>query len=60
MTTFIAQHGGEIVVCLVLLLIVGAILVRMVRDRHSGKGGCGCHCGGCPNAGACHPETTKK
>lgn len=60
MTTFIAQHGGEMVVCLVLLLIVGAIIVRMVRDRRAGKGGCGCNCGGCPNAGACHPETAKK
>ena len=44
----------------VLLLIVGAIIVRMVRDRRAGKGGCGCNCGGCPNAGACHPETAKK
>lgn len=60
MTTFIAQHGGEMVVCLMLLLIVGAIIVRMVRDRRAGKGGCGCNCGGCPNAGACHPETAKK
>ena len=60
MVTFIAQHGGEMVVCLVLLLIVGAIIVRMVRDRRAGKGGCGCNCGGCPNAGTCHPETAKK
>ena len=60
MTTFIAQHGGEIVACLVLLLIAGAIIVRMVKDRRAGKGGCGCNCGGCPNAGACHPKTVKK
>ena len=60
MTTFIAQHGGEIVVCLVLLLIAGAIIVRMVKDRRAGKGGCGCNCGGCPNAEACHPKTVKK
>ena len=60
MLTFITQHGGEIVVCLVLLAIVSAIILRMVKDRRAGKGGCGCNCGGCPNAGACHPGTTKK
>ena len=60
MLTFLSQHGGEIIVCLALLLIVGAIVARMVRDRRAGKGGCGCNCGGCPNAGACHPHGEKK
>lgn len=56
MLTFLSLHGGEILVCLILLLIVGAIITRMVKDRRAGKGGCGCNCGGCPNAGACHPH----
>lgn len=60
MLPFITQHGGEIVVCLVLLLIVTAIILRMVKNRRAGKGGCGCNCGGCPNAGACHPKTPEK
>lgn len=60
MLTFLSLHGGEILVCLILLLIVGAIIARMVRDRRAGKGGCGCNCGGCPNAGACHPHREEK
>ena len=62
MLTFLSQHGGEIIVCLALLLIVGAIVARMVKDRRSGKGGCSCGggCGGCPNAGACHPHREEK
>ena len=60
MLTFLSLHGGEILVCLVLLLIVGAIVARMVRDRRAGKGGCGCNCGGSPNAGACHPKAPEK
>ena len=60
MLTYITQHGGEIVVCLVLVAIVSAIILRMVKDRRAGKSGRGCNCGGCPNAGACHPGTAKK
>ena len=60
MLTFLSLHGGEILVCLILLLIVGAIIARMVRDRRAGKGGCGCNCGGCPNAGACRPRREEK
>lgn len=58
MLTFLTQHAGEIVVCLVLLLIVTAVILRMVKDRRAGKSSCGC--GSCPNAGACHPKTTQK
>ena len=43
-----------------LAVIVGAVVFKMIRDKRAGKGGCGCNCGGCPNAGACHPGTTKK
>lgn len=60
MLTFLTQHAGEIVVCLVLLLIVTAVILRMVKDRRAGKSSCGCGCGSCPNAGACHPKTTRK
>ena len=62
MLTFLTQHAGEIVVCLMLLLIVTAVILRMVKDRRAGKSscGCGCGCGSCPNAGACHPKTTRK
>ena len=50
MEAFLSQHGGELLVGLVLLLIVGAILARTIRGRRTGGGGC---CG-CPHAGTCH------
>ena len=30
-----------------LCLIVAAIIVKMIRDRRSGKNGCSCDCGKC-------------
>ena len=38
---------GTIIVGYVLAVIVGAIIVKMVRDKKSGKSACGCGCGGC-------------
>lgn len=37
----------------VLAVIVGAIIVKMIRDKKAHKGSCGCNCGGC---GACHHQ----
>ena len=54
MEAFLSQHGGELLVGLVLLLIVGAILARTIRGRRTGGGGCCGGCGGCPHAGTCH------
>ena len=36
---------------------VAAIIMGLVRDRKSGKGGCGCGCKGCANAPYCHPAS---
>lgn len=30
-----------------LAVIVAAIIVKMVRDKHSGRNGCDGHCGSC-------------
>ena len=56
MLAYIVSHMGYIVVRLVLILIVAAVIFRMVRDKRSGKGGCGCGCSGCANAPYCHPK----
>ena len=56
MFAYIASHMGYIVVFLVLVLIVTSIIIRMVKDRKSGQGGCGCGCKGCANAPYCHPQ----
>ena len=57
MLAYIASHMGYIVVTLALVLGVAAIIMGLVRDRKSGKGGCGCGCKGCANAPYCHPAS---
>ena len=56
MFAYLSSHIGDIVVLLVLALLVGALVVRMVKDKKTGKGGCGCGCKGCANAPYCHPQ----
>lgn len=56
MLEYLSRNMGYIVVTAALALIVAAILVRMVRTRRAGRGGCGCGCDHCANAGFCHPE----
>lgn len=56
MVPYIVSHMGYIAVTLVLVLIVAAIIVRMVKDKKTGRAGCGCGCKGCANAPYCHPQ----
>ena len=58
---FIAQNIGTIIVGLILLAIVALIVRKLVRDKRSGKGGCGCGCESCTmgcNRG--HAQAAKK
>ena len=41
---------GDMIVSAVLVLVLGAIIVGMIKDKKSGKG---CSCSGCPNYGNC-------
>lgn len=52
--TFLINNIGTILTGAVLLIIVALVLRTMIRDKKTGKGGCGGSCGGCSNACACH------
>ena len=60
MLLFLRENFTTIVVCLILVLIVALILVKMVKDRKTGKS---CHCGtgceGCSGASLCHAPKEK-
>ena len=56
MLEYLAAHMGYIVVTMLLVLIVTAVIVRMIRDKKTGSGGCWCGCRGCANAPYCHPQ----
>ena len=45
-----------IVIGLIVALLFIAVLVKLIRDRASGKGSCGTDCGRCPEYSLCHIE----
>ncbi len=55
MLTWISENIATILICIVLLAIVAAIIVRIVRDKKKGAS-CGCGCAGCPMSGSCHQK----
>ena len=48
-----------VLICAVLVLIVGAILYSLIRNRKKGKSSCGCGCSSCPMGGMCHGKKAK-
>lgn len=53
MLLWLSENIGTIIVSLVLLLMVGAIIRGLIRDKKRGKSSCGCKCGHCPMSGSC-------
>lgn len=51
---FITENLASIIVLIVVAVIVGAIVIKMVKDKKAGKSSCSCGCKGCPNSQNCH------
>lgn len=51
---FILENLASIIVLIVVAVIVGAVVVKMIKDKKAGKSSCSCGCKGCPNSGNCH------
>ena len=47
---------GTLIVALVLAALVASILVRLVKNKKSGKSSCGCGCSSCAMDGSCHKK----
>ena len=43
----------------VVILIAGAIIYKLVKDKKKGKSSCGCNCAHCAMAGSCHNQGKK-
>ena len=56
MLAYLAQNLPTLIWAAIVLAVLALVTVKMVRDHRAHKGGCGCGCDGCPNAGACHPK----
>ena len=50
------MNPGTLAVSTVLVIIVGLIIYKMIKDKKSGKSSCSCggSCSGCGMAGSCH------
>ncbi len=51
---WIHQNLATILICLGLVVLVGAIIASMIRDKKQGKNSCGCNCSGCAMGEFCH------
>ena len=56
MFQWIGENVGTIFVSIALIALVTWIVIRMRKDKRQGKSSCGCSCGCCPMAGACHKK----
>jgi len=54
MLSWIADNIWTVLICVVLIAIVTAIVVKLVKDKKKGKSACGCNCAHCALAGTCH------
>ncbi|MBQ7186227.1 MAG: FeoB-associated Cys-rich membrane protein [Ruminococcus sp.] len=53
MLAWLSANLGTIIVSIILLLILSAAVMKLIKDRKSGKSSCGCGCAGCAMHGAC-------
>lgn len=56
MLQWIANNVGSIIAVVVLTVLVSAIIVKMVKDKKSGKSSCGCGCEHCAMSSECHKK----
>ena len=56
MLAWIQANIGTIAVLAAVLIILGAIVAVMIRNKKKGKSSCGCGCEHCAMNGACHQK----
>ena len=60
MTGFIQENWGSLLVGAILLAVVALIVVKLVRDRKSGRHSCGGDCGSCGACRECSGSRTNR
>lgn len=54
MSAWLMNNLGSIVIALVLAVIIALIIIKMIKDKKSGKSFCGCGCSNCAMRDTCH------
>ena len=57
---FLRNYGASFAVAILLTFAVVAAVMKLIKDRKNGKGGCGCGCSGCAMYDKCHNVNRKK
>ncbi len=52
--TWLMEHVGTIIVCLILLAVIALAIRTLRKDKAQGKSSCGAGCAGCAMRGSCH------
>ncbi|MBR3893872.1 MAG: FeoB-associated Cys-rich membrane protein [Clostridia bacterium] len=60
MPAWLAENLGTIVVSAILIVIFGAIVARLIKNKKEGKSSCSCGCSDCAMREQCHPEKKEK
>lgn len=54
MTAWLSANIGSIIVILILLAVIALAVRSVIKDKRSGKGGCGNGCAHCALHDKCH------
>ena len=57
---WISENLGTIVISLVLSLAVILVVIKLIRDKRTGRSSCSCGCSSCAMAGTCHSRKEKE
>jgi len=60
MPAWLAENVGTIAVGALLIVIFGAIVMKLIKNKKEGKSSCGCGCSDCAMRGQCHPAKKEK
>ena len=52
--TWLVSNLGTLIVLIIVAAVVAAVFLSMIKDKKSGKGGCGCGCENCALHAQCH------
>ena len=54
MLSVFKENLGSFAVLAIVILIIGLVVFKLIRDKKRGKRSCGCGCGSCPMKNECH------
>lgn len=60
MFTLIIENAATIIVTLILAAVVAAALIKIIKNKKSGRSSCGCSCSGCVMKDRCHSDSKEK